>query len=101
MGRVFAGFGGAFLGMISVGLAELLEFHLVAKGKVPSPVAVATSIFVVVITVLFASASHIYGFTQEGSEAISKAMNVAIFTCLLYTSPSPRDRTRSRMPSSA
>ena len=23
------------------------------------------------------------------------------FTCLLYTSPSPRDRTRSRMPSSA
>src|SRR5664280_1312158 len=25
----------------------------------------------------------------------------AIFPCLLYTSPSPRDRTRSRMPSSA
>ena len=24
-----------------------------------------------------------------------------ILTCLLYTSPSPRDRTRSRMPSSA
>ena len=24
-----------------------------------------------------------------------------IYTCLLYTSPSPRDRTRSRMPSSA
>ena len=26
---------------------------------------------------------------------------VIINTCLLYTSPSPRDRTRSRMPSSA
>ena len=25
----------------------------------------------------------------------------SIVTCLLYTSPSPRDRTRSRMPSSA
>ena len=24
-----------------------------------------------------------------------------VFPCLLYTSPSPRDRTRSRMPSSA
>ena len=24
-----------------------------------------------------------------------------LWTCLLYTSPSPRDRTRSRMPSSA
>ena len=25
----------------------------------------------------------------------------AVISCLLYTSPSPRDRTRSRMPSSA
>ena len=25
----------------------------------------------------------------------------AFYPCLLYTSPSPRDRTRSRMPSSA
>ena len=25
----------------------------------------------------------------------------ALYVCLLYTSPSPRDRTRSRMPSSA
>ena len=24
-----------------------------------------------------------------------------VYICLLYTSPSPRDRTRSRMPSSA
>ena len=38
---------------------------------------------------------------------ISKLGNFAIqyggtgYTCLLYTSPSPRDRTRSRMPSSA
>ena len=28
-------------------------------------------------------------------------VNVERLTCLLYTSPSPRDRTRSRMPSSA
>src|SRR5664280_1657960 len=27
--------------------------------------------------------------------------SVTVGTCLLYTSPSPRDRTRSRMPSSA
>ena len=27
--------------------------------------------------------------------------NLLLLTCLLYTSPSPRDRTRSRMPSSA
>ena len=29
------------------------------------------------------------------------AWSGGILTCLLYTSPSPRDRTRSRMPSSA
>ena len=28
-------------------------------------------------------------------------MNMRVIICLLYTSPSPRDRTRSRMPSSA
>ena len=28
-------------------------------------------------------------------------VNRVVDTCLLYTSPSPRDRTRSRMPSSA
>ena len=27
--------------------------------------------------------------------------HITVTTCLLYTSPSPRDRTRSRMPSSA
>ena len=27
--------------------------------------------------------------------------NCAVITCLLYTSPSPRDRQKSRMPSSA
>ena len=29
------------------------------------------------------------------------AVQLGIDSCLLYTSPSPRDRTRSRMPSSA
>ena len=32
---------------------------------------------------------------------ISSAAGTWVSTCLLYTSPSPRDRTRSRMPSSA
>ena len=36
-----------------------------------------------------------------GFSSIVAAGGGCIFTCLLYTSPSPRDRTRSRMPSSA
>ena len=51
-----------------------------------------------------------YGFEVERSEtqeAKSKTWEKIGFvngngnSCLLYTSPSPRDRTRSRMPSSA
>ena len=34
-------------------------------------------------------------------DAVKFEWNTAANTCLLYTSPSPRDRTRSRMPSSA
>ena len=32
---------------------------------------------------------------------MSPAITMRLIACLLYTSPSPRDRTRSRMPSSA
>ena len=31
----------------------------------------------------------------------SLAMGLVLYLCLLYTSPSPRDRQKSRMPSSA
>ena len=48
----------------------------------------------------------------ENEEAVIREMNIEQYkfsneldynskACLLYTSPSPRDRTRSRMPSSA
>ena len=50
---------------------------------------------------------HPYKDQMPSHEGLSAGMtidesNVAQFKdCLLYTSPSPRDRTRSRMPSSA
>ena len=37
----------------------------------------------------------------EGSKAFSKAFMARHKICLLYTSPSPRDKRQSRMPSSA
>ena len=37
----------------------------------------------------------------KASPAMLKDLKVEYYGCLLYTSPSPRDRTRSRMPSSA
>ena len=45
-----------------------------------------------------------YGVVYRGKKKvtlyIAKVLN-RFLICLLYTSPSPRDRTRSRMPSSA
>jgi len=56
------------------------------------------------------------GFSSDGGTNMAPALQIAMqrenimsgylnqiifMTCLLYTSPSPRDRTRSRMPSSA
>ena len=36
-----------------------------------------------------------------GGIVLDTKIDMLLDTCLLYTSPSPRDRTRSRMPSSA
>jgi len=41
---------------------------------------VATSIFVVVITVLVASSGHFYEFATQGDEIINQVINVIIFT---------------------
>ena len=38
---------------------------------------------------------------QEELKAYTYDLLLELYACLLYTSPSPRDRTRSRMPSSA
>ena len=39
---------------------------------------------------------------EDSGSSWEKIVDVTVYlTCLLYTSPSPRDRTRSRMPSSA
>jgi len=46
--------------------------------------------------------NHLMGIAAEGVLARSvRDVTTAFVACLLYTSPSPRDRTRSRMPSSA
>ena len=51
----------------------------------------------------------LYGIAKSGLGGSMTLISVPLMTivmplnqaCLLYTSPSPRDRTRSRMPSSA
>jgi len=80
-GRFFASIGGMFVGMISVGLGELLDYHFVSRCKVPTPVAIGTAVFIVVITVLVASLGHFYDFFfHSSSETINSVIGIVIFT---------------------
>ena len=44
---------------------------------------------------------EVLGIRSDGFHELAMVMQSINLSCLLYTSPSPRDRTRSRMPSSA
>lgn len=77
---VYSSIGGAFLGMISVGLAELMEYQMVAKCRIPPPVAVATSIFMVVVTVAAASLGHVVSFVSHGPAVMEQVLSIAMFT---------------------
>ena len=46
-------------------------------------------------------AADFFGVPKEVRDAAKRQYSGKNYTCLLYTSPSPRDMRRSRMPSSA
>ena len=51
---------------------------------------------------IIAKDTRLSGYTLEPALVSGLASGgMHVFTCLLYTSPSPRDRQKSRMPSSA
>ena len=79
---VLAGIGGALLGMISVGLAELQEYNLAARCRVPTPVAIGTSIFVVAVTIVVAAAGRMYGLgtAAAGPDALDQVSRVVAYT---------------------
>lgn len=79
-GRFFAGLGGLFIGMISTGQGELNGYFLLQRCRVPSRVAVASSVFVVAITALVASSGHFVKFVQTGGETLSTVLSIVIFT---------------------
>ena len=79
-GRTIAGVGGLFIGMISTGLGELNGYFLLQRCRVPSRVAVATSVFVVAVTALVASTGHFIKFVQTGGDTLNTVLSLVIFT---------------------
>jgi hypothetical protein len=81
-------------------LAGNFDLELVRYIPNSSPVLVPDPMGVPVIKLVVATVNGRYSQLLAQGEVI-KVDGIAIGYCLLYTSPSPRDRTRSRMPSSA
>ncbi len=79
-GRLIAGVGGLFVGMISTGLGELNGYFLLQRCRVPSAVSVATSVFVVAITALAAASGHLTQFLQAEGDVMTTVFNIVIFT---------------------
>ena len=79
-GRLIAGLGGLFVGLISTGLGELNGYFLLQRCRVPSVVSVATSVFVVAITAVSAATGHLVQFAQTGGDALDTVFSLVIFT---------------------
>ncbi len=78
-GRLIAGVGGLFVGLISTGLGELNSYFLLRRCRVPSRVSAATSVFVVAITALAASTGHFVRFAQTGGEVLDTVLSLVVF----------------------
>ena len=50
---------------------------------------------------VFTETVHAVNYDEARQVALARNPNARIISCLLYTSPSPRDLSTSRMPSSA
>ena len=73
--------GATLLGMISVGLAELQGYHLIVRSRVPPPVAVATTISVVLAAVAAASLGHLYNLTLgHDVGGLTEVLPMLVFT---------------------
>lgn len=79
-GRLLSGIGALFLGMVSTGLGEMNGYFLIQRCRVPSQVAVATSVFIVAITALTASIGHVVQFAQAGGDTLATVLSLVIFT---------------------
>jgi hypothetical protein len=55
-------------------------YYLLRRCRVPSKIAVPTSVFVVAITALVASAGHLVGFVQVGGSTLTTVLSLVIFT---------------------
>lgn len=79
-GRIIAGVGSLFMGMVATGLGEMNGYYMLRRCQMPARIAVATSVFVVAVTALTASIGHIVKFLQAGGDSLATVFALVIFT---------------------
>jgi hypothetical protein len=79
-GMTLSGIGALFMGMVSTGLGEMNGYFMLQRCRVPSKVSVATSVFVVAVTALIASAGHFIQFARSGGTVLQTVLSLIIFT---------------------
>ena len=73
--------GGLFLGLLSSGLGEINEYNFIKKLGMHTVKASGTSVFIVMVTALVASASHLfYFFGAVNYSVLMKSLSILIFT---------------------
>ena len=77
---MLSGIGALFMGMVSTGLGEMNGYFLLSRCRVPSKVSVATSVLVVAVTALLASAGHFVKFIQLGGDTLTTVLSICLFT---------------------
>ena len=91
--------------IIAVDLLKPFSYEFFRNGLIIATLAGALCGLIGVFVVLRGMSYIGHGLSHAvfGGAALAAVLNLNYFlgACLLYTSPSPRDRTRSRMPSSA
>ncbi len=79
--KIVAGIGGMLTGITSVGIGETIMPQLFKSCKISMPIAAATSVLVVLVTIIVASLTHIlFLITNEGFDSIP-------WDLLVYTIP--------------
>ena len=99
---------GVDLGILDSFSAQIAKWRYETVSEVFRQLAVYLPLLKIVPERLFANSQEgqqiADAFSAIGDDSLHlyvASTSKEVFTCLLYTSPSPRDRTRSRMPSSA
>ena len=86
----------AFVATLAISfVAGVVIERIIVRPVEHAPVLSVVIVFIALLVILNSVAGWVYSYT------IKSFPSPFTWTCLLYTSPSPRDRTRSRMPSSA